>query len=139
MRCRVCFVWGQVVRVLICQVKVLSWEGSCCGGAVVLEMCVLWLEVASHVWSNVCSEWLQVVSGGLCGGSMCVCGSVSEGLYSIKLYIARCAGWSTGKPGSRLCAICRGCYSTSFVIRGVGKGKWLVGLVVSARPGFVQK
>jgi len=26
---------------LICQVKVLSWEGACCGGAVVLEMCVV--------------------------------------------------------------------------------------------------
>ena len=37
--------------------------------------------VASYVWSNVCSEWLQVVSGRvLGGGSMCICGSVSEGV-----------------------------------------------------------
>jgi len=33
---------------------------------VLLEMCVLWLEVANYVWTDVCSEWLwlQVVSGG---------------------------------------------------------------------------
>ena len=43
----------------------LSWEGAFCGGVVVLEMCVLWLEVASYVWTNVCSEWLQAVSGGV--------------------------------------------------------------------------
>ena len=30
-----------------------------------LEMCVLLLEVASYVWTNACSEWLQVVSGGV--------------------------------------------------------------------------
>ena len=41
-----------------------SWAGSSCGGVVVLEKCVLWLEVASYVWPNVCSEWLQAVSGG---------------------------------------------------------------------------
>jgi len=46
-----------------------------------LEMCVLWLEVASYMWPNLCSEWLQVVSEEvLSGGSMCICGSVSEGV-----------------------------------------------------------
>ena len=49
MRCRLCFVWGRVVRVLIWQVKVLSWEGAWCGSVVVLEMRVLWLEVASYI------------------------------------------------------------------------------------------
>jgi len=59
----------------------MSWEGAWCGGVVVLEMCVPWLEVASYVWPNVCSEWLQVVSGWvLSGGSMCIFGSVSEGV-----------------------------------------------------------
>jgi hypothetical protein len=43
---------------------VLSWEGAWCGVVVVLEMCMLWLEVASYVWTDVCSEWLQVVSRG---------------------------------------------------------------------------
>jgi len=64
------------------------WKGAWCGG-VVLEMCVLWLEVASYVWTNVRSEWLQVVSGrALCGYNMCICGSVSEGvLFGMKLYI----------------------------------------------------
>ena len=57
------------------------WEGAWCGCVVVLDMCVLWLEVAYCVWSNVCSEWLQVVSGlVLCGGSMCICGSLCEGV-----------------------------------------------------------
>ena len=27
-----------------------------------LDRCVLWLEVASYVWPDVCSEWLQVLS-----------------------------------------------------------------------------
>jgi len=36
---------------------VLLWEGAWCGG-VVLDSCVLWLEVASYVWSEVCAEWL---------------------------------------------------------------------------------
>ena len=71
-----------------------------------LEMCVLWFEVASYVWTNVCSEWLQLVSGRvLCGGSMCICGSVSEGVLLImKLYIPCCGGWCLGKQGSRPCA-----------------------------------
>ena len=57
------------------------WEGAWCGGVVVLDKSVLWLEVASYVWPNVRSEWLQVVSGRvLCGGSMCICGSVCEGV-----------------------------------------------------------
>jgi len=60
---------------------VLSWEGAWHGGVVMSEMCVAWLEVASYVWPNVCSEWLQVVSGQvLSGGSMCICGSVSVGV-----------------------------------------------------------
>jgi len=47
----------------------------------VLDRCVLWLEVASYVWLNVCSEWLQEVSGWvLCGGVMCICVSLSEGI-----------------------------------------------------------
>jgi len=47
----------------------------------VLEMCVPSLGVASYVLTNVCSEWLQVVSGReLRGGSMCICVSVSEGV-----------------------------------------------------------
>ena len=29
------------------------------------------------------------------------------------VFSTRCAGWSLGKPGSRPCALCRGCYSTS--------------------------
>jgi len=46
-----------------------------------LEMYVPWLEFASYVWPNACSEWLQVVSGQvLSGGSMCICGSVGEGV-----------------------------------------------------------
>jgi len=55
----------------------------------VLEMCVLWLEVASYMWPSVCSEWLQVVNWRVvCGGSMCMCGSVREGgLFRITLYI----------------------------------------------------
>jgi len=55
----------------------------------VLEICVLWLEVASYVWTNVRSEWLKVVRGwALCGGSVCICGSVSEWvLFGMKLYI----------------------------------------------------
>jgi len=53
----------------------------------VLDRCVLWLEVASYVWPDVCSEWLQVVSGlVLCGGVMCICGSVIGGLFRIELY-----------------------------------------------------
>jgi len=28
-----------------------------------LEMCVKWLAFVGYVWFNVCSEWLQVVSG----------------------------------------------------------------------------
>ena len=44
-------------------------------------MCVPWLAVIGYVWFNVCSEWLQVVSGReLCGGGMCICWSVSEGV-----------------------------------------------------------
>ena len=59
---------------------ILLCEGAWCGGVVMLGMCVPWLEVLSYVWPSVCSEWLQVVSGRiLCGGSMCICGSVSEG------------------------------------------------------------
>ena len=46
-----------------------------------LDMCVLWVEVASYFWPNVCSEWLQVLSGRvMCGGGMCICGSLSEGV-----------------------------------------------------------
>ena len=54
-----------------------------------LELCVPCLEVASYVRTDVCSEWLQVVGGRvLCGSSMCVCGSVSEGvLFRMELYI----------------------------------------------------
>ena len=45
-------------------------------------MCVPWLEVTSYLRPNVCPEWLQVVSGRvLCGGSMCICGSLSEGVF----------------------------------------------------------
>ena len=102
---------------LLWQVKVLSWEGAWCGG--VLEMCVPWLEVASYVWLNVCSEWLQVVNGWVLSGGMYICGSVSEGGgFRIKLYIFWCAGWCLGKLGSRPCALCRACYSTSFIIKG---------------------
>ena len=70
------------------RLVVLSWVGAWRGG-VVLEMCVLWLEVASYVWTYVCSEWLHVVSGRvLCVGSMCICRCVSEGvLFRMKLYI----------------------------------------------------
>ena len=51
-----------------------------------LDMCVLWLEVAYCVWSNVCSEWLYVVSGlVLCGGSMYICGSVCEGVVQNRI------------------------------------------------------
>jgi len=52
-------------------------------------MCVAWLGVASYVWTNVCSERLQVVSGRvLCGGSTCICGSVSVvGLFRTKLNV----------------------------------------------------
>jgi hypothetical protein len=47
----------------------------------VLDTCVLWLEVAYCVRSNVCSECLQVVSERvLCGGCMCISGSVCEGV-----------------------------------------------------------
>jgi len=55
----------------------------------VLEMCVPWLGVASYVWTDVCSERLQMMSGlVLCGGSMCMCGPVSMVvLFTIKLYI----------------------------------------------------
>ena len=41
--------------------------------------------------------------------------------------------WKAGRVN------CRGYYSTSFVIRGVGMGQWLAGLVGSARLGFVQR
>ena len=58
MCCTVCFVCGYSWCVfLLWQVKVLLWEGAWCGG-VVLDSCVLWLEVASYVWSEVCAEWL---------------------------------------------------------------------------------
>ena len=57
----------------------LCWEGAWCVG-VVLDRSVLCLDVSSYVWSNICSEWLQVVSGRvLCGGSKCICGSLSKG------------------------------------------------------------
>ena len=51
-----------------------------------LGMCVPWLGVARYVCTNVCSGLLQVVSGRvLCGGSMCICGPVSEGVYYNKI------------------------------------------------------
>ena len=34
-----------------------------CGGVIMFEICVLWLEVIGYVWFNVSSEWLQVVCG----------------------------------------------------------------------------
>jgi hypothetical protein len=61
-------------------------------------------------------------------------GQCVRGLFRIELYIHSCAAWCLGKPGSRPCALCRGCYSTSFVIRRVGKGQWLAGVVGSAHP-----
>ena len=56
---RVCFVWDQVclgcvlcgircVVFVLGPVKILSCEGAWCG-VVVLEICVLWLKVASYV------------------------------------------------------------------------------------------
>jgi len=72
------------------QVKVFSLERVWCGGVIMLEMCVLWLAFIGYIWFNVCSEWLQVVGGlVLCGGSMWLYGSVSEGffIYRIKQYI----------------------------------------------------
>ena len=30
-----------------------------------LEMCVPWLAVIGYPWFNVCSEWLQVLCGGI--------------------------------------------------------------------------
>ena len=90
----------------------LSWEGAWRGGLVMSEMCVAWLEVESYVWPNVCLEWLQVVSGQvLSGGSMYICGSMSE-------WVTLMCWLVLGKPGSRPCALCRGCYLTSFIIRG---------------------
>ena len=86
--CVLCVVRWFVL--LLWQVKLLC-VGAWCGGVVLCQkcVCVLWLEVASCVWPGVCSEWLQVVSGRvLCGGGMCMCGSVSGGgLFRIKVYI----------------------------------------------------
>jgi len=48
----------------------VCWEGTLCGD-VVLESCVLCLEVASYVWPDVCSELLQMVSGLVLCGSSC--------------------------------------------------------------------
>jgi len=56
-----CVLCGVVWFVfLLWQVKVLSWEGAWCGGVVVLEMCVPWLEVASYIkpWFLFQSMWL---------------------------------------------------------------------------------
>jgi len=67
----------------------------------------------------------RMVTGGEWVGIMWrYVGQWVKGLFRIKLYIPWCAGWCFGKPGSRLCALCRGCYSTSFIIRGVGKDQW---------------
>ena len=42
-----------------------------CGGVIVLEICVPWLEVIGNIWFNVSSEWLHMVCGRvLCGESM---------------------------------------------------------------------
>ena len=63
-------------------VEVLSWGGAWCGGNIVVEVCVPRFVVASYVWPNICSEWLQVVSGQvLYGGSTCICRSVGEGFF----------------------------------------------------------
>ena len=76
--------------------------------------------VASYVWPNVCLEWLQVVSGQvLYGGNMCICGSVGEGVFINNETVHT---WSLGEWGSRKCALCRGCYSTGFVVRGGWEG-----------------
>ena len=45
--------------------------GLWCGGVIVLEIYVPWLDVIGYVWFNVSSEWLQVVCGRvLCEESM---------------------------------------------------------------------
>jgi len=68
---------------------------SCCDmwcegawfGSVVLDRCVLCLDVASYVWPNVCSEWLQVVSGRvLCEGGRTYVGHCVRRLFRVELY-----------------------------------------------------
>ena len=54
-KCAVGCVLCEVKRFvfLLWPVEVLSWEAAWCGGVVVLEMCVQWLEVASSTISSL--------------------------------------------------------------------------------------
>jgi hypothetical protein len=48
---------------------------------------------------------------------MCICGSVGEGVF-IKNETVH--PWNLGERGSGQCALCRGCYSTGFLMSGGG-------------------
>jgi hypothetical protein len=126
---------------LLWQVKLLSWEGAWCGGVVVLDTCVCYgwrLHIACGLMyvQNGYRWWV----GGCYVEVVCAyVGQCVRGLFRIEMYILWCAGWCLRKPGSRPCALCKRCYSTSSVIRGVGKGQWLVGVVGSAHPGIFSE
>jgi hypothetical protein len=57
-------VWCFVACVLIFTgYGIIVGGGVWCGGVIMLEICVPWLEVIGYVWFNVSSNWLQVVCG----------------------------------------------------------------------------
>jgi len=61
-------------------VKVFSWERVWCGGVIMLEcVCCGWQLLVKHGLMYVQSGYRWWVVGRvLCGGSMCICGSVNE-------------------------------------------------------------